>query len=447
MSKEFRYQGRTDGGKLIQGFIVADNIKKAKEITHELASQHSFNVTSLLPKRTFLYVVKIPKGKKIKGRQAAYTKEELSAALAKVGYANAFIEPMMIDFKMKPSFQSIVMFINMSSFMLKEGTSYDKILQMLAEEEANPVLKESLRKIQSELKRGKQGSEVFPRYADVFGKFPAYMLGLATKSGNMSEVYDATAKFMERDMEYRKNLRQALLQPAIMVLATIAALLYYILDIFPSTAKLFERFEMQIPIMTRTTLDFSNYMLANWWWQALIVAIPTVLITMWFGTPKGRVWRDRMMIKIPILGPLLHKSSIEIFFRVFAAIYSSAENNVDTLRSAAEACRNAWMEKRIKEVTIPLMLKEGMGLLPALAKAGVFNKATLSRIRSGSETGNILASSKQIYRFYEKETSYKMENLIQSIQSFIGLFIGIAITMLTLVSGEIAMVSPKTPGM
>jgi len=67
--------------------------------------------------------------------------------------------------------------------------TYDKILRMLADEETNPTLKATLKKIESELKKGKEGTEVFNRYADVFGKFPAYMLGLATKSGNMAEVY------------------------------------------------------------------------------------------------------------------------------------------------------------------------------------------------------------------------------------------------------------------
>ena len=149
-----------------------------------------------------------------------------------------------------------------------------------------------------------------------------------------------------------------------------------------------------------------------------------------------------MLIHLPLIGHLLQKCSIEIFFRVFAAIYSGSENNIDTLTAAAEACRNAYIENGVKNVAIPLMLKEGMGLIPALIKADVFNQSTINRLKSGTEAGNILSSAKQISSFYEQETTYKMEVLIESVQSIIGAFIAIVITLLTIVSSEIALVQP-----
>ncbi|RLC50216.1 MAG: hypothetical protein DRI23_07560 [Candidatus Cloacimonadota bacterium] len=445
MLEEYRYQGITPAGKGVQGIVLARNMKTAKKLVEDVASKHKISINSILKKRVFLYYVKLPNGKKVKGRQAAFTKGEVARALTNIGYKNARIEPTLIDIKMKPPYSSILMFVNLSSFLLKEKMSYDKILRMLADEEANLTLKETLKKIESELKKGKEGTEVFARYEDIFGKFPAYMMGLATKSGNMAEVYDATAKFMEREAEFKKSLRQALMDPAFMVIAMTAAVLYYIIVIFPETATMFVKFGIDLPPMTATTLDLSDYFAANWWWMALLLVIPVVVMVAWWRTPKGMVWRDHTMIKLPILGHLLHKQSIEIFFRVFAAIYSGAENNIETLTASAEACRNKFIEKGIKEVTIPLMLKEGMQLVPALDKADVFNQSTLSRLKTGTESGNILQSAQQISLFYEKETTYKMQNIIQSIQTLVGGFIAVVITLLTVVSSEIATISPPTP--
>ncbi|RLC58568.1 MAG: hypothetical protein DRH89_00730 [Candidatus Cloacimonadota bacterium] len=445
MLEEYRYQGITPAGKGVQGIVLARNKKTAKKLVEDVASKHKISINSILKKRVFLYYVKLPNGKKVKGRQAAFTKGEVARALTNIGYKNARIEPTLIDIKMKPPYSSILMFVNLSSFLLKEKMSYDKILRMLADEEANLTLKETLKKIESELKKGKEGTEVFARYEDIFGKFPAYMMGLATKSGNMAEVYDATAKFMEREAEFKKSLRQALMDPAFMVIAMTAAVLYYIIVIFPETATMFVKFGIDLPPMTATTLDLSDYFAANWWWMALLFVIPVVVMVAWWRTPKGMVWRDHTMIKLPILGHLLHKQSIEIFFRVFAAIYSGAENNIETLTASAEACRNKFIEKGIKEVTIPLMLKEGMQLVPALDKADVFNQSTLSRLKTGTESGNILQSAQQISLFYEKETTYKMQNIIQSIQTLVGGFIAVVITLLTVVSSEIATISPPTP--
>lgn len=446
MNKEFRYYGITPNGKVIQGRVTASSKSKAKKLIGDVSKKYNLEIRNILPKRTFLYKVKLPNGKKLKGKQSAFSKEEVAQALAKIGYQNARIEPALFEFKTKPSSSQIMMFINMSTFLLKEKMSYDKILRMLTEEESNPRLKETLKEIERDLKRGEEGTEVFLRYQNIFGRFPAYMLGLATKSGNMAQVYEATSKFMERDAEYKRGLRQALLTPAATVVAMIAACLYYIMAIFPATAELFRKFDMQVPPMTAGTIAFSDFLAANWWWILLIIVIPILIIYLWWRTPGGRVWRDKFLIGLPIIGNLLHKQSIEIFFRIFSAIYSGAESNIETVRLSAEGCRNAYIEKGIKTITIPLMLKEGMALVPALERANVFTRTALSQLRTGEATGNVLQSASQIARLYEEETTYKMTNVIQSIQTIIAVFITLVIVLLTVVSAEIAFISPPTMG-
>jgi len=179
----------------------------------------------------------------------------------------------------------------------------------------------------------------------------------------------------------------------------------------------------------------------------LVIFLPIIGVYIWWQTPQGKIQRDNLLIKLPIMGPIFHKSSIEIFFRVFAISYASSNDNIETLREAASACRNVYIEKGVKDIAIPLMLKEGMELVPALQKAHVFNRATLSRLKSGAEAGDMLSMARQIYKFYEKEITYKMQTIIQSIQLYIGVFIFIILILLTFVSAEIALVSPPTPGM
>ncbi len=446
MLKEYRYSAVSKNGKIVQGVVLAHNFGTAKKLVNGITLKYQLRLNNILPKKTFIYRVKVPGKGVLKGKQQAYTKHELAVALENIGYKNAKIEPVLLDIRLKPPFSSVLMFVNLATFLLREKMSFDKILRMLADDEANPTLRETLKSIEGDLKKGKEGTEVFNRYADVFGRFPAYMLGLATRSGNMAMVYEATAKFMERDMEYRKKLRQALIVPAFTVLLMMAAVLYYVVDIFPATARLFLKFDIPVPPLTAGTLRLSDFLADSWFIIFLCFLIPFIIIAFWWRTHKGRIWRDKFLMGLPIMGELLHKSSIEIFFRVFSAIYSGAENNIETIQASAEACRNAYIERGVKTITIPLMLKEGMPLVPALQQAKVFNRTTLNRLRTGTESGNVLQAAHQIATFYEKETTYKMGNLIESIQVFIGLFIGIVITMLTIVSSEIAMVSPPAPG-
>lgn len=202
------------------------------------------------------------------------------------------------------------------------------------------------------------------------------------------------------------------------------------------------KYDMPLPPMTDQTLKMSDWLSANWYYLAGAVVIPIAAIWRWFKTDSGKVWKDKNIIKLPMMGHLIHKMSIEIYFRVFGTIYSGAGDNIETIKTAAEACRNAWMEKQIKQVTIPLMLKDGEGFVQAMEAAGVFTKTAITRLKTGSETGNILQAAQQIASYYEAETTYKMNALIEYIQTFVGLFIAIVISWLTVVSAEIATVSP-----
>ncbi len=445
MIKEFRFKAYSNEGKLISGSLMAYNKKKAKEQIGILTKRHKLRISSIEEKREFIYMVKLPSGKTFTGRQNAFTKEEVASALQRMGYHQFKIRPVLLDIKMKPSKDDVMMFIKLSTNMLKDRMSFGKILSMLAEEQTNKVMKETLLQIENQLKNGVEGKEVFKRYEDVFGRFPAFMLGLATKSGNMAEIFEATTKFVERDTEIRKSVKQALIAPAFSIFATIGALAYYVVDIFPSTANMFVRFGMPIPPLTKGTLAMSNWLGKTYIYLLIVIIVPIIIVARWWSTEKGKVWRDQHLIKLPMIGHLIYKQSLEIYFRVFATIYSGAGDNIETIRTAADACRNKYMENAIKNITIPLMLKEGEAFVPAMEASEVFNRTVLTRLRTGAETGNILQAAQQISSFYEAETTYKMKALIEYIQTFVGLFIAIAITFLTVVSAEIATVSPPTP--
>ncbi len=443
MQKEFRYSGITTQGKSEQGLVSAKNRSEAKKRIHLLAVKNKLKIQTIQNKRTYLYTVKLPSGKKIKGKQEAFSKEEVIRALANLGHKKVKVEPLLLDFKFKPPIENILMFVNLSAVMLKDNMSFDKIINILSDDETHPTLKETLKKIEIELRKGVDGTEVFNKHADVLGKFPAYMLGLATKSGNMAGIFLATAKFIERDVEYRKSIRQALLVPMFTIVLVIIAVAYYMVSIFPQTAALFTKFNIPLPPLTAAALKFSDFISNYWKWAAGFSLVIGGSLIYYLKTPNGQYYRDKFLIKIPIIGKLIHKASIEIFFRVFAITYNGSASNTETLLASAAACRNAYIERGIKNIAIPLMLNEGMPLVDALRKADVFNNQTLNRLKTGEEIGDMLTVSEQIARYYEKETTYKMENIIQLIQVFLGFFIALIIVLLTIISAELAMADPS----
>lgn len=444
MILEYRFKGSNREGKPVQGTFTVSTPREARKHAASIRQKYQVSIDKLEKKRDYLYKVWLPGRKPFKGRQSAFNKEEVEAALQRMGYERFKINPVLFDIPFRTSMQDVMMFIRLSATMLRDKMNFGKILEMLAEEQTNRGMKEALYQIESQLKAGAEGREVFMRFTNIFGRFPAYMLGLATRSGNMAEIFDETATFIERDVEIKKTIRKALLSPLITIAATLAAFGYYVLEIFPATAMLFNKYKMKTPPLTKGTLDFSNWLAESWWILVIVIVLVTFILWRWWSTPNGKIWRDRNLIKIPMVGPLIHKMSIEIYFRVFGTIYSGAGDNIETIKTAAEACRNAWMEDRIKRVTIPLMLQEGEAFVPAMEAAGVFTKMSLTRLRTGQETGNLLTASQQIANFYQAETTYRMANMIEWIQAVVWLFVAAAITFLTLVSAEIANISPPT---
>jgi len=447
MLKEFRYQGLQKGsGSVVRGNISAGSLSHAKKIIRALSEHHRFDISNIEQKKTYLYTAVNKAGTKVNGEQEAFSKEELLSALVGFNYANVKIQPKLLDFKFKPPFSDMVMFISLCSDMLRENMKYDEILKILVNDIPNPTLRNSLKNISRELRQGVDGEIVFGKYADVFGKFTAYMLGLASKSGNMADIYQSTATYLNREMEFRKNLRQALVMPSVTLLAITGAVLYYVGKLFPDLIEMFIKFKIPLPPMTAATIKVSYFIQDNWWWITLLFVLRIAGVLYWWSTEKGKLQRDKMILSIPVIGSLIHKMSIEIFFRVFSIIYSGAGNNIEVLQISAEACGNKYMEKQIKDITIPRMLKEGAGLIDSIKASNVFTETVVSRLNAGSATGSIRTAAQQIASYYEKETGYKFKSILNSIDIFTALIIMVVMTFLIIVSSESAFMRPKTPG-
>ena len=442
---EFRFEGNTLKGRPVMGTIAADSFSEAKKKIHQLADHHKVRVNRIRKKKTFIYKVQKDNEKPINGEQKAYSKEEVKQALSKLGYKVLSIQPKLFDFKLKPPQAEIVTFVRVSSDLIREKLPYGEILQLLISDIQNPTLREALKEINNDLRQGKDSEDAFMRQEKYLGTFTAKMLGLASKSGNMAEMYESTAKFLERNAEFKKNLRSALIMPLFTLLVLAGAVFFYVAYIFPETAKLFLKLGTELPPMTTATLKLSDFLLNNMIMILLITVLTIAGIIYFIRTPKGQFLKDKYIIKLPVLGQLIHKTTIEIFCRVFYALYSGSGENIGAIKVAAEACGNKFMEQQIKSIAIPMMLSKGTGLIEALEATEVFTKTALARFHSGAETGTIRKSALQIANYYEKETVYKLKNAVDFIQLIIAMIIMIVMTALTLVSSETAMIKPKTP--
>jgi type IV pilus assembly protein PilC len=444
---EFKFTAEKLNGQLISGTLSSKSVSEGKRRIYRLAEKNQLKVKNIEKKSSYLYRVRRGKEKPVHGEQKAYSKKEVEEALSRLGFEVLSVNKKLLDINFNPPTQEIVTFVKISAELLEQKLPYSEILTLLINDTQNKTLKETLREINNELKKGADSEATFLKYQTVFGKFTAYMLGLASKSGNMTEIYKATAKFLERRQEFKKNLRSALISPAITLFVLFGAVLFYVGYIFPETAKLFVKFNIALPPMTKFTLKISDFLAGNTILVCLLFIIPPIIFWRLAKTKKGGYFINQYMLKIPVVGTLIHKTLIEVFCRVFYTLYSGSAESIEPIRIAAEAAGNKYFEEKIKNIAIPLMIKKGIGITEAFSASGVFTETCLSRFHSGEETGTIKSTALQIANYYESETVYKLKNFIELVQVFISMIIMIVMILLTLISAETATIHPKTPGM
>jgi type IV pilus assembly protein PilC len=445
---EYRIDGVTLAGKAVSGSITADNKGIAKKKANELSKEKKFKVIAIHERVNFIYRVQKGNEKPIDGEQKAFTGEEVSRALEKMGFRVFYVRKKLFGNKQHAApVVDVITFVRVSTDLMRQKLPFNEVMQLLINDIPNPALRDAVKEINAELKQGKDSEKVFLKQAPVIGKFTAQMLGLASKSGNMVEIYESAAKFMERNAEFKRNLKSALITPLITLFVLGLACLFYVAYIFPATAEMFIKFKIKLPPMTTATLKFSDWLLENMVVLCIITFVPLFVFLRFLSTERGKFFSDKYMMRIPVIGSMLHKTAIEIFCRVFYALYSGSGENIDIIRMAAEACGNRYMEHQIKTIAIPMMLERGKGLTEAFEATGVFTKTALSRFASGAETGTVKQTALQLAEYYEKETGYRMKNAIEVIQLAVSMIMMIVLTALTLVSSETATVKPEAPKM
>ncbi len=197
--------------------------------------------------------------------------------------------------------------------------------------------------------------------------------------------------------------------------------------------------------MTAATLDLSDFIITKWYLILIVMFAPIIAALFYSRTDSGKLFFAKLMTKAPIIGGIVHKTNIEVFCRVFYTLYSGSADSIEPIRIAAEATDNAYFEKQIKEIAIPMMLEKGAGMSDSFAASKVFTDTAISRFRTSEEAGTIKNTALQLANYYESETTFKLKNVIEMIGVFVAMFILIVMVALTLVSAETATISPPNP--
>jgi type IV pilus assembly protein PilC len=384
------------------------------------------------------YVYRVMRGEKsITGIQSAYSRKEVISALERLGFKVKSVRQT-FDFRFRASTAEIVTFIGTSAKLLEQKVPYTEVLRIMANNVRDGFLKGALRDIIQDLKNGVDSREAFARQGKVLGEHTALMLGIASKSANMTAIFRSVAQLVERQADFKKGLTSSLILPAVTSLTLVGAIAFYVVYLLPEMAEMLAPIAPEMPPLTTATLQASAFLKE---YMVLILILSALLLGSFYAyilSKSGRVVFHRFVTKIPYVGRILRNTSVEIFCRVLGIVYTTSGENIDAIRIAGEASGNRFLEQQVKAVSIPLMLKYGTEFASALDQINFFPEMVISRFRTAGETGDVKSTAVQLADYYQMENQYAMKNLVSVIEVAISLIIMIALVFLTYLSSETA---------
>ncbi len=390
-------------------------------------------------KKTFMY--RVQKGTKtIEGYQTAYSRQEVLSNLQRLGFKIKFVRRH-YDWKFRAASNEIISFVSTSARLLEQKLPYAEVLQIMSTNVRDKNMKGALRNIITDLKNGVDSKDAFMRQGKVFGEHIALMLGIASKSGEMTPVFKSVAKLVERQAEFKKGLLSSLIMPAVTSVTIVGAIIFYAIYLVPKMMDMLGPLMAEVPPLTAATLRFNDFMKENYIWMSVVTILGLIGFYGYLLTEQGKLMRDKIIIRIPYAGNILRNTSTEIFCRVLGIMYTSSSENVEAIQIAAEASGNAYLAHRIKTVTIPSMLKYGVELSRALDSANFFSAMVISRYNTASETGSVKETSVQLADYFQLENQFAMKNLLSFIEIMITVVIMVALIFLTLLSTETASIN------
>jgi MSHA biogenesis protein MshG len=200
--------------------------------------------------------------------------------------------------------------------------------------------------------------------------------------------------------------------------------------VIPAFAKMFASFRAELPLMTRLLIAVSDAFVA--WWPLMIAGLAGAALGLRFylGTGRGRYAWDWLKLRLPVIGPLVHKATLARFSRSFALAGRSGVPIVQALALVAEVVDNAFLEARILQMRDGI--ERGESILRTAVAAGVFDPVVLQMVAVGEETGEIDALMGEIADMYEREVSIEVEGLTAKLEPVLLVLMGVLVLILAL---------------
>lgn len=324
----------------------------------------------------------------------------------------------------------LMLFSRQMYALLKAGVPILRALAGLQESSTNPVFKDALKGVRSNLESGRELSASLQRQGGIFSAFYVAMVYVGETTGRLEEVFLRLFHHIEFQEFMRTQVKSALRYPTFVIIVMAVALAVVNLFVIPAFAKVYEGFGAKLPVITMWLIAFSNFTLHYWWLVLALVAAAWGGFKLWVATAGGRLRWDRIKLRLPIAGKIILKGTLARFARSFALALRSGVTAVQSLTLVAQVVDNAFLSQRIEKMREGV--ERGESVLRTAIASGAFTAVALQMILVGEESGSLDDMLDEVADLYTREVDYELKTLSSQIEPLLIILLGVLVLILAL---------------
>ncbi len=381
------------------------------------------------------------KGKALKGIYEAASEDEVVAMLRQNKYypikINETVEKKNIldisVFLKNVKTKELAVFCKQFYTMSNAGVPIVSCLDVLRVQTENKKLKITLSNVYDDIQKGATFSTSLRNQKKVFPELLINMIEAGELSGNLDSILERMSIHYEKEDKVINKVKSAMAYPIMLSMVSVFVVIFLLIFVMPTFLNIFEN--STLPIPTRILLSISYSLSKHWYLYIIGVVISILGFNELYQSKKGRLFFDRLKLKIPVIKGYTEKVITSRFTRTLSTLLVSGIPLIQALESTAKVSGNKLIEHRMKQVIDEV--STGSTLANALKKINVFSPMVISMVKIGEECGQLNEILDKTANFYDDETESALQKLTAVVEPIMIIIMAIIIGLIV-----IAMILP-----
>ena len=376
----------------------------------------------------FLWEGKDKRGNKVRGKALAANEASLRADLRRQGVAATRVKTQSSAFRIggKITSEDISAFSRQLATMMAAGIPMVQSFEIIGNGHDKPAMQKLVLDIKSSVESGSTLRDSLAKHPLYFDDLFVNLVEAGEHAGALENLLDKIATYKEKTEALKKKIKKALFYPTAVLAVAVIVTIILLIFVIPQFESLFKGFGADLPAFTQMVVNLSRYVQHQGWWM-LIVTVGSFYAFFWFKKRSRPMQRglDRVMLKFPVIGPILVKSAIARFARTLATMFAAGVPLVEAMQSVAGATGNIVYE----EATLRMKdeVATGQRLQRAMENTGLFPNMVVQMIAVGEESGALDSMSAKVAEFYEAEVDNAVDSMSSLLEPLIMAILGILV--------------------